>query len=102
MIMLYFTPCALGAPASDDLSVFEKREDIICYSFILFKIFNVTSEKHHYTKSNKPTSQYSFIIAYVAILMAREGSGWTRKISPTESGNVKRGSSVMPTPTPFP
>ena len=30
----------------------------------------VTSQKHHYT--NKPTSQYSFIIAYVAILMARE------------------------------
>ena len=29
----------------------------------------VTSQKHHYT--NKPTSQYSFIIAYVAILMAR-------------------------------
>ena len=31
----------------------------------------VTSHKHHYT--NKPTSQYSFIIAYVAILMASEG-----------------------------
>ena len=31
----------------------------------------VTSQKHHYT--NKPTSQYSFIIAYVAILMAQEG-----------------------------
>ena len=31
-----------------------------------------TSQKHHHT--NKPTSQYSFIIAYVAILMAREGT----------------------------
>ena len=75
MIMLYFMPCALGAPASDDLSVFEKKARI-CYSFILFKIVcyfsMVTSQKHHYT--NKPTSQYCFIIAYVAILMAREGT----------------------------
>ena len=36
LFMLYFNPYALGAPASDDLSVFEKKEDI-CYSFILSK-----------------------------------------------------------------
>ena len=45
-------------------------------SFIVFKMVchfsMVTSQKHPYT--NKPTSQYSFIIAYVAILMAREGT----------------------------
>ena len=37
----------------------------ICYSFILLvcHISMVTSQKHHYT--NKPTSQYSFIIAYM-------------------------------------
>ena len=36
MIMLYFTPCALGAPASDDLSVFEKKEDnYVILSFYL-------------------------------------------------------------------
>ena len=34
MIMLYFTPCALGAPASDDLSVFEKKEDMLFFHFI--------------------------------------------------------------------
>ena len=27
LFMLYFNPYALGAPASDDLSVFEKKED---------------------------------------------------------------------------
>ena len=52
------------------------KRKIICYSLILFRIVchlsMVTSQKHHYT--NKPTSQYSFIIAYVAILMAREGT----------------------------
>ena len=34
MIMLYFTPCALGGPASDDLSVFEKKEDMLFFHFI--------------------------------------------------------------------
>ena len=62
-----------GAPASDDLSVFEKKEDNAILSYHYHKtVCNfsmVTSQKHHYT--NKPTSQYSFIIAYVAILMAR-------------------------------
>ena len=27
LFMSYFNPCALGAPVSDDLSVFEKKED---------------------------------------------------------------------------
>ena len=27
LFMLYFNPSALGAPASDDLSVFEKKEN---------------------------------------------------------------------------
>ena len=35
MIMLYFIPCALGAHASDDLSVFEKKEDMLFIHFIL-------------------------------------------------------------------
>ena len=63
------------APLHQTISPSLKRKRI-CYSFILFKIVchfsMVTSQKHHYT--NKPTSQYSFIIAYVAILMAREGT----------------------------
>ena len=29
LFMLYFNPYALGAPASDDLSVFEKKEDML-------------------------------------------------------------------------
>ena len=33
-IILYFTPCALGAPASDDLSVFEKKDDMLFFNFI--------------------------------------------------------------------
>ena len=74
LFMLYFNPYALGAPASDDLSVFEKKEDI-CYSFILSKLVYhftmVTLQKHHYT--NNPTTKNTFIIAHVAILMAREG-----------------------------
>ena len=63
------------APLHPTISPSLKRKRI-CYSFILFKMvchfLMVTSQKHHYT--NKPTSQYSFIIAYVAILMAREGT----------------------------
>ena len=35
IIMLYFTPCALGAPASDDISVFEKKEDMLFFHFYL-------------------------------------------------------------------
>ena len=50
LFMLYFKPYALGAPASDDLSVFETKEDI-CYSFILSKLVYhftmVTLQKHH-------------------------------------------------------
>ena len=34
MIMLYFTACALGAPASNDISVFEKKEDMRFFHFI--------------------------------------------------------------------
>ena len=80
LFMLYFNPNALGAPASDDLSIFEKKEDI-CYSFILSKLVYhfamVTLQKHHYM--NNPTTKNTFIIAHVAILMAREGM--FRKIS---------------------
>ena len=47
----------------------------ICYSFILSKLVYhftmVTLQKHHYT--NNPTTKNTFIIAHVAILMAREG-----------------------------
>ena len=54
------------APLHPTISPSLKRKRI-CYSFILFKIvchfLMVTSQKHHYT--NKPTSQYSFIIAYM-------------------------------------
>ena len=46
----------------------------ICYSFILCKLVYhftmVTLQKHHYT--NNPTTKNTFIIAHVAILMARE------------------------------
>ena len=67
-------PHVSWAPQHPTISPSLKRKRI-CYSFILFKIVcnfsMVTSQKHNYT--NKPTSQYSFIIAYVAILMAREG-----------------------------
>ena len=31
LFMLYFNPYALGAPASDDLSVFEKKEDMLFF-----------------------------------------------------------------------
>ena len=69
-----FYPMCLGRPCIPTISPSLKRKRI-CYSFLLFKIVchfsMVTSQKHHYT--NKPTSQYSFIIAYVAILMASEG-----------------------------
>ena len=34
MNMLYFTQCALGAPAADDLSVFEKKEDMLFFHFM--------------------------------------------------------------------
>ena len=34
IIMLYFTQCALGAPASDDLSVLEKKEDMLFFYLI--------------------------------------------------------------------
>ena len=47
----------------------------ICYSFILSKLVYhltmVTLQKHRYT--NNPTTKNTFIIAHVAILMAREG-----------------------------
>ena len=47
----------------------------ICYSFILSKLVYhftmVTLQEHHYT--NNPTTKTTFIIAHVAILMAREG-----------------------------
>ena len=47
----------------------------ICYSFILSKLVYhftmVTLQKHHYT--NNPITKTTFIIAHVAILMAREG-----------------------------
>ena len=52
-----------------------KRKSI-CYSFILYKLVDhftmVTLQKHHYT--NNPTTKNTFIIAHVAILMAREGT----------------------------
>ena len=57
LFMLYFNPYALGAPASDDLSVFEKKRGYLCYSFILSKLVYhftmVTLQKHHYT-NKKP------------------------------------------------
>ena len=63
------------APLHPTISPSLKRKRI-CYAFILFKVVchfsMVNSQKHHYT--NKPTSQHSFIIAYVAILMASEGN----------------------------
>ena len=34
LFMLYFKPYALGAPASDDLSVFEKKEDMLFFHSI--------------------------------------------------------------------
>ena len=34
LFMLYFNPFALGSPASDDLSVFEKKEDMIFFHSI--------------------------------------------------------------------
>ena len=34
--MLYFTPCALGAPAFDDLSVFENKEDMLLFYGLSF------------------------------------------------------------------
>ena len=34
LLMLYFNPYALGAPASDDLSVFEKKEDTLFFHSI--------------------------------------------------------------------
>ena len=34
LFMSYFNPYALGAPASDDLSVFEKKEDILFFHSI--------------------------------------------------------------------
>ena len=34
LFMLYFNPYALGAPASDDLSVFEKKEDAILLFYL--------------------------------------------------------------------
>ena len=34
LFMLYFNPYALGAPASDDLSVFEKEEDMLFFHSI--------------------------------------------------------------------
>ena len=67
LFMLYFNPFALGAPASDDLSVFEKKK--ICYSFI--PCYNGRFAKTHYT--NNPTTKTTIIPAHVAILMAREG-----------------------------
>ena len=69
-----FYPMCPGRPCiRRSLRLWKERG--LCYSFILFKILchfsMVTSQKHHYT--NKPTSQYSFIIAYAVILTAREG-----------------------------
>ena len=34
LFMLYFNPYALGAPAPDDLSVFEKKEDMLFFPSI--------------------------------------------------------------------
>ena len=34
LFMLYFNPYTLGAPASDDLSVFEKKEDMLFFHSI--------------------------------------------------------------------
>ena len=34
LFMLYFNPYALGAPASDNLSVFEKKEDMLFFHSI--------------------------------------------------------------------
>ena len=74
IIVCYILPHVPWAPLHPTISPSLKRKRI-CYSFILFKVVchfsMVNSQKHHYT--NKPTSQHSFIIAYVAIPMASEG-----------------------------
>ena len=52
----------------------KRKRIILCYSFILSKLVYqftmVTLQKHHYT--NNPTTKNTFIIAHVAILMARK------------------------------
>ena len=53
-----------------------KRKRIMLFFHFLFQVsYHFTmaaSQKHHY--KNNPTTQNTFIIEYVAILMAREGS----------------------------
>ena len=74
-ILRCILPHVPWVPLHPTISPSLKRKRI-CYSFILFKIVcpfsMVTSQKHHYT--NKPTSQVSFMIAYVAIVMASDGT----------------------------
>ena len=68
-------PWACWARLHPTISPSLKRKRI-CYSFILSKLVYhftmVTLQKHHYT--NNPTTKNTFIIAHVAIFMAREGN----------------------------
>ena len=62
LFMLYFNPYALGAPAFDDLSVFEKKEDSFILSKLVYHFTMVTLQKHY---TNNPTTKNTFIIAHV-------------------------------------
>ena len=71
LFMLYFRPSVLGAPASDDRSAYEKKEDMLFFHSISDSLITimVTSQKHYnitrtiYTTQN---SFFTFIIEYVA------------------------------------
>ena len=84
-ILCCILPHVPWLPLHPTISPSLKRKRI-CYSFISFKMVHfsmVTSQKHLYT--NKPASQYSFIIADAAILMAREDNYIKKRL-----GKVKR------------
>ena len=75
LFVSYFDPCALGAPASDDLSVFERREDVLFFHSIWASLpfYNGCFAEALLHEQPYITTKNTFIVAHVAILLAREG-----------------------------
>ena len=63
-IMLYFSPCALGAPASDDLSVFEKKEDMLFFHFIYDSLSFCNG---YFTKTSVHKQAYSSMLIHYCV-----------------------------------
>ena len=72
MIMLHFTPCALGAPASEDLSVFEKKEDNAILSFLFDGLSFING---YLTKTSLHKQAYISIFIHYCVCCNTYGTG---------------------------